>query len=218
MRTITVKGMGSVMVKPDQVEISITINATDREYSAAMRTVTGRTDAVISALEGIGFGKDSLRMGGFKVDTDYKVGHDDDGRYSRVLIGYTCLNRLKLTFDLDKALLTRTLSAVSAANAEPGLNVRFTVKDSAAVSDQLTENAVKNARGKAETLCAASGVRLGSLVSIDYNWDELTLYSAANYEMDDCIAYESAGSSRLSDIDPDTIKLKDTVTCVWEIE
>ena len=37
-------------------------------------------------------------------------------------------------------------------------------------------SAAKNARKKAETLCAAIGAKVGSLVRIDYNWGEINIY------------------------------------------
>ena len=43
-------------------------------------------------------------------------------------------------------------------------------KDPSAVNEALLTSAAANAKRKAEVLCAASGVSLGDLVNIDYNW------------------------------------------------
>lgn len=70
---------------------------------------------------------------------------------------------------------------------------------------------------KAEILTKASGVTLGELVSIDYNWGELHLYSPTRYEMeDDCLMKISAAPTAM-DIEPDDIDVSDSVTFVWEI-
>ena len=79
-------------------------------------------------------------------------------------------------------------------------------------------SATKNAREKAEILCRASGVELGKLQSIDYNWGELNIVSRTSYEMEDCImpmmALRECG---VPDVEPDDIDLHDTATFVWEI-
>lgn len=70
---------------------------------------------------------------------------------------------------------------------------------------------------KAEILTKASGVTLGELVSIDYNWGELHLYSPTRYEMEaDCLMKVSAAPTAM-DIEPDDIDVSDSVTFVWEI-
>ena len=101
--------------------------------------------------------------------------------------------------------------------AEPELNVQFTVKDKEAVDAALLQSACANAKAKAEILTKASGVTLGDLVSIDYNWGELHLYSPTHYEMDPpCMARASAAPTAM-DIEPDDIDVSDSVTFVWEI-
>ena len=85
--------------------------------------------------------------------------------------------------------------------------------------DALRESACANAKAKAkaEILTKASGVTLGELVSIDYNWGELHLYSPTRYEMEaDCLMKISAAPTAM-DIEPDDIDVSDSVTFVWEI-
>ena len=59
--------------------------------------------------------------------------------------------------------------------------MQFTVKDEEAVDAALLDSACANAKAKAEILTKASGVTLGELVSIDYNWGELHLHSPTRY-------------------------------------
>ena len=111
--------------------------------------------------------------------------------------------------------MSKTLLALSRCIAEPEFSVQFSVKDKEAVNTTMLQNAAENAMMKAEVLCAASGVSLGELLSIDYNWGELNIYSPTNYEVSDiCLAEES--TSRI-DIEPDDINISDTVTFVWGI-
>ena len=92
---------------------------------------------------------------------------------------------------------------------------KFSIKDMAAVSEDLLISTTENAKKKAEILAKASGVILGDLVSIDYNWGELHLYSQTRYAMEDKLMKMS--ESYAPDIEPNDIDVSDTVTFVWEI-
>lgn len=61
----------------------------------------------------------------------------------------------------------------------------------------------------------ASNVKLGNLISIDYNWGELRLYSSTRYTVED---NQLHFKMRTPDIQPDDINVSDTVSFVWEIQ
>ena len=80
-----------------------------------------------------------------------------------------------------------------------------------------SQNGAEGFNAKTEILTKASGVTLGELVSIDYNWGELHLYFPTRYEMEaDCLMKISAAPTAM-DIEPDDIDVSDSVTFVWEI-
>ena len=166
--------------------------------------------------EKIGFEKNSVKTTDFNVRTNYESVKDKSGNYKSVFKGYVCNHNLKVEFDFDTKTLARVLSAISESLAKPEFSISFTVKDPSAVSGELLKSAVKNAKEKAEILCLASGVKLGELVSIDYNWGEINLYSDTNYEVGDRFMAKAACLSNI-DIQPDDIKTSDTATLVWEI-
>ncbi|MCD8123982.1 MAG: hypothetical protein LUE23_02965 [Lachnospiraceae bacterium] len=50
-----------------------------------------------------------------------------------------------------------------------------------------------DAQRKAEILCEASGVKLGQLLNVDYNWGELEIYSNTQYKLsEECMPYAVA--------------------------
>ena len=96
------------------------------------------------------------------------------------------------------------------------MRVAFTVKDASAVSKALLVSATENARAKAEILCHASGAQLGDLLTIDYNWGEMHLFSPTSYEVEEsCVKMKACAAP---DIEPEDIKVSDTVAFVWEIK
>ena len=215
MRTITVKGIGAVSVKPDLIVLRLSMETAEYEYDAAMKAAAEKIDFLNKALEAAGFEKKSAKTADFRVSADYDSLNDGKGNYTSVFMGYKCRHELKIEFDFDTKRLAKALSEISKCIAKPEISIDFTVKDSSAVSGELLKAAVKNAREKAEILCAASGAKLGDLLSIDYNWGELHLYSATDYDVEGkCMMFGAADDM---DIEPEEIKARDTATFAWEI-
>lgn len=215
MRTITVKGIGAVSVKPDLIVLRLSMVTSEYEYDAAMKAAAEKIDFLNKALEAAGFEKKSAKTADFRVRADYDRLNDGKGNYTSVFMGYKCRHELKIEFDFDTKRLAKALSEISKCIAKPEISIDFTVKDSSAVSGELLKAAVKNAREKAEILCAASGAKLGGLLSIDYNWGELHLYSATDYDVEGkCMM---SGAADNMDIEPEEIKARDTATFAWEI-
>lgn len=215
MRTITVKGIGAVSVKPDLIVLRLSMETAEYEYDAAMKAAAEKIDFLNKALEAAGFEKKSAKTADFRVRADYDSLNDGKGNYTSVFMGYKCRHELKIEFDFDTKRLAKALSEISKCIAKPEISIDFTVKDSSAVSAELLKAAAKNAREKAEILCAASGAKLGELLSIDYNWGELHLYSATDYDVEGkCMMLGAADDM---DIEPEEIKARDTATFAWEI-
>ena len=215
MRTITVKGIGAVSVKPDLIVLRLSMETAEYEYDAAMKAAAEKIDFLNKALEAAGFEKKSAKTADFRVRADYDRLNDGKGNYTSVFMGYKCRHELKIEFDFDTKRLAKALSEISKCIAKPEISIDFTVKDSSAVGGELLKAAVKNAREKAEILCAASGAKLGELLSIDYNWGELHLYSSTDYDVEDKCMMLSAADDM--DIEPEEIKARDTATFAWEI-
>ena len=70
-RTITVKGVGKAMVKPDQVVIRMSFEAKDKSYDRAMSLAAEQVADLKRAFIDAGFEKDALKTTDFNIRTDY---------------------------------------------------------------------------------------------------------------------------------------------------
>ena len=218
-RTITVKGTGHVSARPDYITLALSLTAADMEYEKAMEDGSRRIGLLEDAARRAGFAKGDLKTISFHVNTQYESVPDRNGTYQRRFAGYACVYRLKLAFDFDSGRLAAVLAAIADSKADPELNISFSLRDPAAVGEELLAGAAASARAKAEVLCRASGVELGQLLSIDYNWDELSILSRTRFEMEDSVVPMMAAKSRaLPEMEPDDIDLSDTACFVWEIQ
>lgn len=216
-KTITVKGTGRVSVKPDMIVVSMRLETKDKEYDKTMESAAERIELINKSLEEIGFEKQAVKTTDFNVRTDYESVRDKDNNYKSVFKGYVCNHSLKVEFDFDTKRLAKVLSAISACLAKPEFSISFTVKNPSAISEELLKSAAKNAREKAEVLCSASGVKLGELLSIDYNWGELNVYSATDYKIESRCMMKAESCLSNIDIEPEDIDVNDTAAFVWEI-
>ena len=216
-RTIVVKGIGNVSVKPDYIVISMRLKAQDIEYDRAMDMEAEQLAKLKESLISVGFDDADLKTEDFDVNTDYDSFNDDQGIYQRIFKGYVCSHSLKLSFDFNTEKLSETLSVISKCLSNPDLYISFTVKDKSAINDKLLHNAAINAKEKATILCSASEVELGQLLAINYNWGEIDVYSTTKYDFaEDCRV--GASQSRNIDFVPEDIDMEDTVTYTWEIK
>ena len=219
MRTITVKGTGNASTRPDYIILSLNIEVLSETYDRAMSEATVRIEKLQGAAVRVGYRKEDLKTTSFDVQTRYENVKDRQGNYKREFVGYACTYRLKLAFDFDSKRLTRVISAIADSGAKPEMSIAFTVKNPAKVNEDLLINAAENAKAKAEILCKASGIKLGELLSIDYNWGELNIVSRTTYELEDCVPPMMAMSKCAApEIEPDDIEVSDTVAFVWEIQ
>ena len=83
--------------------------------------------------------------------------------------------------------------------------------------NDLLREAIKDAKEKAQILSEAAGVKLKSVVDINYSWGEIEIYSEPLSLMDSQICAAPLKSLDI-DIDADDIDVNDTVTVVWEID
>lgn len=209
MKTITVKGVGTASIKPDYITIMLRIASKDKDYSKSIDNANERIAMLQKSITSIGFVKEDLKTLMFRVGTFY----DNDVKKQKAT--YVCNYSLKLSFDLDTNLLAQALNAISDSGADANFNIQFTVKNPERVNQELLKSAAENARQKAEILCAAAGVNLGELVSINYDWGEVNVVSASAYSMSREMV--RGISTPVPEFEPEDIQANDTATFIWEI-
>ena len=215
-KLITVKGVGNATAKPDLVVLSLELETTSRDYDQCMKIAGERGDLLKDAIVKAGLPGDSLKTSNFGVTTEYRSEKNRDGNYRSVFVGWKCSHDFKVEFPLDIKLLKTVLHFIAESHADCKVDVDFTLADSGVAETSMLNSAAKNARQKAETLCAALGKKLGELVKIDYNWSEIDIYSRTRYDSG-LICSAPASACAAPEIDPEDIKLNDNATFVWQI-
>ena len=216
-REITVKGIGNLKVPVDYVEVHLTLEELDKDYENGYENFTKKLMKLQKCILPIGFEMSDLKTRELLVAPKYDSVRKNDG-YTEVFKGYNFATEMKLSFDFDSKKLGKVISEISATKVNPIIKVEFTVKDKETVKNNLLAAAAKDAKAKASILCDAMDVKLGQLLTINYNWDEVTIYSGARYEMARYNLYECSDEMTCADFTPDDISVNDDASFVWAID
>lgn len=216
-RTVTVKGVGTATAKPDFIVISMNIVSKDKEYVKAVANANERIALLQKAIAAAGFVKEDLKTLSFNVRTVYRNEQDERGIWASRFDGYECRYRLKLSMDMDSKRLADTLTEISDSGADAEFNIEFTVKNPEVIGEAVLKSATENAYRKAKILCAASGEKLGELISIDYDWSDIHVASASVYAAGNMVRGISEDGG-IPEFEPEDIRSSDSVTFVWEID
>jgi uncharacterized protein YggE len=219
MRTIRVRGYGTVSVKADMCSIRINVRAKDEKYDRALERSQEQIESLKEQLAKAGFQDDDLKTESFNVFTEYDSVQDDKGFYKQVFSGYVCQYFLTLSFEFDNETLGNALVAVSEADVTPDLNLNFYVKDPNKVSKAVLMSACTNALEKAQILASSSGVRLGDLQKIEYEFGNRNFASNTQFSVQEDCAMEAGNFMRAkaTSLSPKDVEISDSAAFEWEI-
>lgn len=157
---IIVSGDGSVLAKPDTAHVTLGVQIQNAELSAAQSQATDQMNAVLASLKQSGISDDNIKTVNYSINVnqDYSKGTGE-------VTGYTVFNMVdvKIT-DIDKVGAIIDAAVQAGANNVGG--VQFSVENMDALVQQAREQAMADAKSKAEQLAKLGGVTLGAPISI----------------------------------------------------
>jgi uncharacterized protein YggE len=159
---ISVTGEAHISVPPDlaQIDAGVTSEAkTAREASDANNAAMGK---VLLALKGAGIDEKDFQTSRLSLQPQYSVAKQGS---PATVIGYRASNRVTIRLrDVTKVAGVIDTLVGAGANELGGIN--FMVSQASKLLDDAREQAVADARRKAEIYAKAAGVTLGAPVSI----------------------------------------------------
>lgn len=162
-RTISVTGQGKAAAPPDMAFIQTGIVTTGPTAANALSANNEAMDTILGALKTYKIASKDIQTSSFNVSPEYK--HDERGRRQPGIAGYRVTNQVrvkvrKLT-DLGKIL-----DALVQAGSNQVSGVSFGVDDPTGILNQARNQAIADARNRAELYAQAAGVRLGKVLTI----------------------------------------------------
>lgn len=204
---IWVNGQGEVTVTPDLATLWLGVEAQADTVTEAQSQAVEAMDNVMTALTDNGVDEDDIQTQYFSID---QVTRWDDDEY--VIIGYRVTNMVIAKIrDIDN------VGAIIDAVAEAGgdfiriNNIAFSVDDPSEYYEEAREEAMADAKDKAEQLADLAGIELGQPTYIS----EGNIYPPVVYR-DGGMAVPEEGYT--TSISPGEIELTLTVQVAYAIE
>jgi uncharacterized protein YggE len=214
LRELRVQGVGKTSITPDQMIIDFEILSDSRTYETTMMGAKHKYDSLKQALVDNGFSEGDLKTVSFYLERRFAQVKETDGTYKDVFKGFRHHHSLRLEFPFDIERLGLVLNILLSGAAEPNFNVQFGVADKSQLMKDLLGKAVIDARQKALILAQAGGVRLGDIMSMEYDHNEVVLLSPTRYGVAE--ASMAFGGAEMN-ITPQDIQATERVNIVWEI-
>jgi uncharacterized protein len=157
---ISVTGEATISVAPDlaQIEAGVTSDAkTAREASEASNTAMGK---LLQAMKTAGIDAKDIQTSRLSLQPQYAP-----GRSPAAVTGYRAGNHVTVRLH-DVAKVAATIDTLVSAGATDIGGINFVVSQASKLLDDAREQAVADARRKAEIYARAAGVTLGAPLSI----------------------------------------------------
>jgi uncharacterized protein YggE len=160
-KLVTVTGEATVAVAPDTAMIRIGVTSQDKTAREAGVVNAKQMTAVLAAIKEASIADRDIQTSRLSLQPQYDPNKAGTAR----LTGFQATNQVTVRIrDIDKlpAVLDRAIGA--GANEMSG--IEFVVSEQSKLLDQARDDAIADARRKAELYAKAAGAKLGRVISI----------------------------------------------------
>ncbi len=167
--TITTQGQGEVHVKPDSLNVSLSVESRAATLDKARSDNSRKMQAVIQAVKALNIPNLTLETSGVNI---YPVQGEYQRNQAPKIVGYQATNSLSVNVrragrDELAAYGSRIMDAALNAGANNVGGLNFYLDDLGSAQGQALQEAVRDARRNAEAMAQAAGVTLKGVSSIE---------------------------------------------------
>ncbi len=161
-RTLAVTGNGEASAAPDLAVLTIGVETEGATAAAALSQNAAQMNATIEKLKSSGVADKDLQTQNLSVGPRYNY---EENRSPPKIVGYVATNMLSVKLrDLATAGAIIDATVAEGANTLGGLSFGFA--DPKPLMNKAREDAVADAKARAELLAASAGVTLGPILVI----------------------------------------------------
>ena len=197
MAQIQVSATGKTNMAPDMATVSAGVVTQGKTAREAMFGNATKMTRVFEELEAAQIERKYITTSQLSLQPKYNY----QNRQSPKIDGYEARNTVSAkTYDLEN--VGAMLDALVKAGVNNINSVQFSIKDPKAAKDKAREDAIREARAKAQAMADAAGVKLGKLMSLSESGGNFrpqpVAYAARSMEMSQDSTPISAGEQTLS--------------------
>lgn len=166
--TISVSGMGEVFAVPDKATFSVTVREEGKEVADAQDKSTKKINDIVSYLKSAGVEEKDIKTISYNVNPKYEYSQGVCTQYScppskQTLVGFEVYQSLEVKVQ-DPKKAGELLSGVGEKGASEVSGLSFTIEDEDALKADAREQAITEAREKADQLARQLGVTVVRVV------------------------------------------------------
>ena len=205
---ISVVGEGIVLAQPDVARITLGVEVFDPSLANAQAEAARRMDAVVARLKADGIAENDIRTVSYNVTPQY----DQQGNQNApVLRGYQVQNLVEVR-TTNVPGVGALLDDVVSSGATRVFGIGFEASNVEALKTQARDQAMANARAKADQLARDGGVALGRPTLIQESDISGVTPQQAN------VPRAAAAPAATTPIQPGQLQISTTVHVVWSIQ
>jgi len=205
---IWVTGQGEVMAVPDIATLRLGIEAEEESVAEAQIQATEAMDKVMTALTENGIARNDIQTQYFSIQ---RVTKWDRVQEEEVVTGYRVTNIVTAKIrDIDKVGAIVDAVVMAGGDLARVDSISFSVEDPTDYYEEAREEAVADAKTKANQLADLAGVTLGKPTYISESFYAPPIVSRAGYEMEEAVAIETP-------ISPGELEISLSVQVVYSI-
>jgi uncharacterized protein YggE len=159
-KLVTVTGEASIAVEPDMATMRVGVSSQEKTAREASEANARQMTGVLAAIKGAGVAERDVQTSRLSLQPQY-----DPNKGTPRLTGFQASNQVTIRIrDVDS--LPIVLDRAIAAGANEMSGIEFGVSEQSKLLDQARDDAIADARRKAELYAKAAGAKLGHVVSI----------------------------------------------------
>jgi hypothetical protein len=212
--TITVQGTGEIYASPDLALVTASVVTEEKTVAEALSENTEKMNSVIEFLKEEGIEDKDLKTTGFNIYPRYEY-YDELSSYrsdgERVLVGYEVTQSLQIKIR-NLEIVGDIMQGVADNGANQVSGLQFTIEDEDGLKEQAREEAIAQAKEKAEKLASQLGINIDKIISFYESGGYRGYYAKEESALMGGGSYDAAPS-----IETGENKVEVTVEIVYEI-
>ena len=162
-RTISITGNGSATSPPDMATINTGVVTQGKNAADAMKANNEIMAKLMAALKAQKIPAKDIQTSDFSVSPQYA--RDDRGRTQQEIVGYRVSNQVRVVIR-NLPELGKVLDTLVSTGSNRVSGISFGITDSDGILNEARNNAIADARSKANLYAQALGIKVGKVVSV----------------------------------------------------
>jgi len=157
---ITVSGEGKIYASPDLATVTLGLETNGKDVKEITQKSSDAMNEMIAKIKGLGIDSADIQTTQYTVAPQYD--YTDEGRKDN---GYQISQNVEVKIR-DFSKIGDVLSAATASGANVINDLQFSIENPEKSKAEARQKAIDQAKEKAQTLAAQSGIKLGKIINV----------------------------------------------------